>query len=593
MLKKMLKKDLKRKKAMNIILFIFLLTASALIAGSTNLLYSTVSAVDYFIGKSDVADLIAITNSDQKIADAIQKWVKSSDIAKDAQAEDAIILDMKSLTASTGKNLENTSPFMLMQMPREYNMIFDRDGKDFEVGPSEAAVPVIIQKKLGLSIGDHLTINLNGYVKELTVTTIFKDVVMGSEFMGMKRIILNETDFKEYFENAKVEEKLRLWGFSREENYQNRELEKEYADLILPTFGMISKDLIKTAYIFDMVLAAVMIIVSIFLILISFLILRFTIVFTVMEDYKEIGVMKAIGLKSSKIRKMYSLKYLMLSAVAGVIGFVLSIPISNVMKQSISDYILLKQSPMKWLISFVSVLAVVGITILFCNYSTRKIKKISAIEAIRQGNTGERFKNTKKLKLNRHKRMMVPLFLACSDIVSDFKKFIILIITFVLGTAIIIIPSNVISTLSSEDTISLFGYVIAVTEKVATFLKVDIGDKILCDIQNDTREYIITALFQTMNSLGNGVRLSEGFHADNGSNTATQISGTLTGSKAEKEVQLEKLKKSFPKLEFKTGKEVSLTESFSAWSWHGCFLPGFLPSGFITAQVKNRIMNIW
>jgi putative ABC transport system permease protein len=44
--------------------------------------------------------------------------------------------------------------------------------------------------------------------------------------------------------------------------------------------------------------AIVMMIVSACLILISFLILRFTIVFTVQEDYREIGVMKAIGIRS-------------------------------------------------------------------------------------------------------------------------------------------------------------------------------------------------------------------------------------------------------------------------------------------------------
>ena len=48
------------------------------------------------------------------------------------------------------------------------------------------------------------------------------------------------------------------------------------------------------------VIAAILIIVSVCLILISFLVLRFTIVFTLQEDFKEIGIMKAIGIRDKE-----------------------------------------------------------------------------------------------------------------------------------------------------------------------------------------------------------------------------------------------------------------------------------------------------
>lgn len=458
MFRKILKKDFKRKKAMNIILFIFMLTASILIAGSTNLLYSTITAVDYFIEKSEVADLISVTGTSEDIRDTITEWTDSSRTVKDYLGEDIILVDEKLVTASPGKPLQNTGTLVIAVKPVKYNLVFNKDGKDFEVGPSQAAVPVSVQKKMGLSVGDSLTIEINGYRKEFTVSCIFKDAVLGAELMGLKRILLNKTDFDILSTHASDAEHLQFWGFSKITGYENKDLQNGFAELSVPTYTIVTKDLVRTTYVLDMVLAAIMIIVSIFLILISFLILRFTIVFTVMEDYKQIGVMKAIGLRDGKIRGIYSLKYLALSVVSGVIGYFASFPVSGLMKKNISEFILLVQSPMNYIISLISVLAVVGITMLFCNYSTGKIKKISAIDAIRQGNTGERFKNTGKLKLSRRKRMGIPLFLACSDIVSDMKKFIILIITFVLGTAIIIIPNNVITTLSSGDMISLFGY---------------------------------------------------------------------------------------------------------------------------------------
>lgn len=232
-------------------------------------------------------------------------------------------------------------------------------------------------------------------------------------------------------------------------------MEKDFSNLGISVYTILTRDLISTIYFMDMIIAAALMFVSIFLILISFLIIRFTVVFTVMEDYKQIGVMKAIGLKNHEIRRIYSVKYLALSLVSGFLGLLISFPVSNLLKSNISDYILLKDNVFNVIVSAVSVLIMITITILFCNHSTGKIKKISAIDAIRQGNTGERFKNSKKLKLHSRKRMGTPLYLAFSDITSDFKKFIILMVTFILGTAIIIIPCNVVNTLGSDEIVKM------------------------------------------------------------------------------------------------------------------------------------------
>ncbi len=637
---KILKRDFKRKRAMNAILFVFMLTASILIASSTNLMYSTFTAVDYFIQKSKVADVISLTFFDQKIIDSVENWSRNSQIVKEYEKEDAIYIDKKQVTASTGKLLRDTSALVIMTKPEKYNLIFDLEGKDFLVERSKVAVPVSIQKKLGLAVGDRLTLEVNGYQKEFTVSGIYKDVVFGSELMGYKRIIVNKEDFDVLFQKSTVKEHLNLWGMSKAEGYQDNDLKKDFSDLSLPTETIMTKDVINTIYLFDLLMAAVMVLVSIFLILISFLILRFTIVFTVMEDYKQIGVMKAIGLKNRNIRILYSVKYFVLSVIAGMIGFVVSLPASKLFLKNISEYILLKQTGRNLFIALISVIAVILITMLFCNLTTGKIKKISAIDAIRQGSTGERFKNTKKLRLHRRKKMKLPLFLSLSDIISDFRKFIILIITFILGTAIIIIPNNIITTLSSDETITLFGFSksdfyirdnswgnqqaavsrmeelqrefkekgfdiklradlntngkiysenqddnlvvlslqgigtkteefqylegtapvllneIAITEKVAQALNIGIGDRVKCELQNISKEYIVTALFQSFNNMGNDVRMPEEYKAEEGTTTSITISGSFMGTEKENRGQLKKLKEAFPDLSIKTGKEV-------------------------------------
>ena len=77
-------------------------------------------------------------------------------------------------------------------------------------------------------------------------------------------------------------------------------------------------------YIMDMVMVGNLLFVSVCLILIAFLILRFTIIFTINEEYHDIGVMKAIGIKSRKIRSLYVIKYLAIAFVGAIVGAILS-----------------------------------------------------------------------------------------------------------------------------------------------------------------------------------------------------------------------------------------------------------------------------
>ena len=54
-----------------------------------------------------------------------------------------------------------------------------------------------------------------------------------------------------------------------------------------------------------MIMAGLLILIGICLILIALLVLRFTLVFTIEEEYREIGIMKAMGLRNFAIKKLY------------------------------------------------------------------------------------------------------------------------------------------------------------------------------------------------------------------------------------------------------------------------------------------------
>ena len=75
----------------------------------------------------------------------------------------------------------------------------------------------------------------------------------------------------------------------------------------------------------DGMMIAVILLVSALVVAIAFMCIRFTLLAKIEDDYREIGVMKAIGLRVSDIKKIYLAKYAAIAAAGSILGFALSL----------------------------------------------------------------------------------------------------------------------------------------------------------------------------------------------------------------------------------------------------------------------------
>ncbi len=108
-----------------------------------------------------------------------------------------------------------------------------------------------------------------------------------SAMMGMTRFLVSENDFKLFCsEQTDIMDSIGIYT-------DDTEFMDKFYNLDLQTIMNIDYSGIKRMYIMDMLIAAVVLIVSICLILISMVILHFTINFTMSEEFREIGVMKS------------------------------------------------------------------------------------------------------------------------------------------------------------------------------------------------------------------------------------------------------------------------------------------------------------
>lgn len=595
-----LKRDLKRKKTMNFILQLFMLLSVMFVSSSVNTMLSVMSATDKFFEISGVKDYFVATVGTKAEEDLNDRL--SALPCVDSIKSERIFYLTESSVKYNGKPIEVSSNGLLNSVDDISIKIFDDNKNELtQINDGEIYIKRSIMENNDIPLGGKITVKSGGYTGEFTVKGIMLDALFGSDMMGTPRFIISRNDFNKFVQSSTDEKYDMYKGFV----YNIETSDPDTVGNAVSDFSGVAftgtKDMIKTTYILDMITAGIYLIVSVCLIIISVVLLRFTIGFTISEEYREIGVMKAIGIKNSRIRILYMVKYIFMAMVGAVTGFFAGIPFGNMMtEQSSKNFV--TGNNQSYFVNFLCALAVLLVIGLFTWHGTRKVRKFTPVDAIRSGESGKRYKKKGLLSLSKgHSRPV--FFMAVNDILSGFRHFAVMSVTFVIGILMITIMLNTISTLQSpkllgwfsmaecdlalEDkentekynspdgqrlrtdylkemektladngipahcfaetlfkysiqsgenksvtlsfigsnsTTDMYSYIegtppenineIALSHIIAERLKVNIGDTVTVKVGSEDKEFIVSALYQSMNNMGEGLRFHEKLELD-------------------------------------------------------------------------------
>lgn len=452
-----LKKDMMKRKAVNFILFLFITLATIFLASSINNIMVINSAIDYYMDYANVPNVNIILSKEQD-KPKIDKWLlqqKDQGKVSDFDYNQFLEVSRKSITVDRDGKVstldDDGANLFLVTMDVDYCKVYDKQGNSIVLKEGEIALSLSMMKKSNLRVGDKLIIESNHIKKELIIKEAVKDAAFGNEMVGMSRIILNENDYRDYQGNTSKLGVYYVMTLHGDELI--KELNNQGFDGVMQT---ITDSVYKMVYSFDMIIAGLFIVIGICFILIALLVLRFTLVFSIEEQYQEIGILKAIGLKNSYIKKIYLVKYLAIVLIGGILGTMISIPISQMMIKSVSVNMIMASDHINIWINILCFLFVVGIVLLSCYLCTRRLNKVSAITAIRSGSTGERFQKHKGFHLYKLRFLSVTSYLGINDIMSHISRYIVLIITFCISFILITIPLNTLNTMNSEEMMKKF-----------------------------------------------------------------------------------------------------------------------------------------
>jgi len=442
---RILKKDLRRKKTMNIILLIFVILSATFIASSANNMLTVSQAVDHFFEKANVPDYwFAVTGMGdlEAFENLAQRNGYSYEITR------LIQVDPKNVTVEREKmEYGNSLGLSLLEGIR----IFDKENRELtEVNDGEIYVSAAIfeSEDNDFHEGSIIQVEAGGVKKEFILKGYVKDALFGSQMVGMTRFFISENDFA-FFMGDNVNLCSLVNVYTKASDY-----ERNFNELGLNVVMSVDYGMIKMLYIMDMLIAAVLMVVSVCLILISMVILRFIINFTINEEFREIGVMKAIGLPNGCIRGLYLSKYFAIAVLGTVLGLAFSFPFGRLMLGNVSKKIIVSGEDNFLVNLFAAALAAASV-VLFSYMCTRRIRGFSPIDAIRNGETGERYYGKGFIHLNRSRIAVIP-FMALNDIFSGMRKYVSMIIIFIIGTLLVILPVNTVNTLRSDGLIVLF-----------------------------------------------------------------------------------------------------------------------------------------
>lgn len=445
---RILKKDLKRKKTMNIILLLFVILCSMFAAAAVNNIIAVTGGIEHYFDAADVPDVTVLTMGENDAEERIGELA----CVKEIKTEHFLSVCSSKSFKHNGKKLDNftntvqliSDSEMAVNYFDENNNIIESVDKGCFYATTNFLQDIDIKEgdEVELDIGDsHLTLRFMGQ---------FKGALFDSGNTASPYCIINSADY-DYLDKDEATHILnyKQLYINTSDVDEIRELAKSYDRVFVNT-----REESKSIYLYDMLSAYILMIISVVLMFTAFVVLRFTIGFTISEEFREIGVMKAVGIDNGSIRSLYIVKYLAIAVVGTLIGYFSSVPLGDMMMKTVSGNMVLS-SESGTLMGLLSSAAVVIIILLFCYSCTRRVNKLSPIDAVRNGPTGERFRKRSLLRLGRSK-LPSTAFLSVNDVLSSPKQFSIITVVFTLCLLLMTIMSNFALTLKSEKILRFF-----------------------------------------------------------------------------------------------------------------------------------------
>jgi putative ABC transport system permease protein len=457
MYRRMLARDLARNRSVTTVLIVLMMLSVVLATASSGTLVRLIGASSNLMERAD-APHVAQMHAGAYDQQAVDRWVAGRSEVAQHQTMLMLGIDGANLFLAGEPQTTSIQQNSLVVPNTTRDLLLDLDDQPITaVAPGTIVLPVLYQVEQGLQVGDTVTITAaDGFAKELTIAGFARDSIMNPAITSSKRLAVAPTDLEEVrAHTGEVEHLLSFW--LHDPATQTATFEKAYLDSDMPSAGQLvdSATFQMLTMIGDGMVAAIVILVSLLLLVVALLCLRFSFLTAVEQDYREIGVLKAIGVAPRDVRRIYLTKYTLLAAIATSLGLVGGFALTPVLTRNITRYMGTAASSWNWIVPLLTALLVFTILVLFVLVLLRRFRRISAVTALRSGPTSPPPRR-RRLRLHRS-RLPVHVRLGTMDVLARWPVYLLLFLVFTVSAFIMIVPVNSATTATAPEFIHYMG----------------------------------------------------------------------------------------------------------------------------------------
>ena len=441
---KLFKNDIRNNRLQNFNISFFIILSVAFLAVAGQLTFRLNDSINGMLEKAETPHLLQMHKGEID-SKRMQAFVDSHSEIEEYQVLKFLNIDQSTL-AFNGVSLKDFvyDNGFSTQSPK-FDYLLDLKGNKIQPQKGEVYVPVFYQSMGLVKEGDILSIQ--DY--KLKVKGFVRDSQMNSSLSSSKRFIINEKDYQaiEKFGDLEYLIEFRLYNLK-----DTSKIGAAYAQSNLESNGppILSYSLFKIVNAFsDGITIIALLLIGILIIGISFLCIRFTLLSKLEEDYRELAVLKAIGIPFKEIKLLFLSKYLVIAGVSSIVGFFFSFllkrPFLKNMKMFFGEA---EESGWNYFIAFVLSTFIFLIIYLYMNKLAKRLKylKINEIKEEEKRSFIRSFANLPK-----------TMQLVFSDFFARKKMYFTLILVFVLSVFIMTIPMSIYSTISNKTFVNYLG----------------------------------------------------------------------------------------------------------------------------------------
>ncbi|WP_211354296.1 FtsX-like permease family protein [Stackebrandtia albiflava] len=456
-----------QNKGVNLTLLLMLVLSAFLMATGSMVMERLVGAVDQLFDVAKPPHFLQMHKGEYDEA-ALERFAAAHPEIDSWLIEEMLGFDGASLAwerPSTGESGDLSSRLidnLFVTQNEEFDFLIDETGAIPEPAVGEVYLPVGYQQSFDLQAGDELRIRTESGIRVLRIEGFVRDAQMAS-LLSSTRFLVSTADFEALAAAGGGTPEI-IVEYRLDDPGTGADFQRVYeADAAVPKNGQgVTYEQIRLINAFsDGLVALALVFVSMLVMVIALLNVRFVIRGMLTDEVREIGAMKAIGLPDRMISGLYLLKYRAMTLSACLVGGAAAVVATHLLTGGIEDnYAEAEIGPATFLVPTLALSLVYLFVVGICRRVLGRVRRIEVVNALVHGSTLDERQTARRARrqarrvrrgrLDGYRGGNLNRRLAMLELRSEARSWLLIPLVFCLASILMTLPMNLYTTFDSS-----------------------------------------------------------------------------------------------------------------------------------------------